>query len=113
MDTLGSMVNVYSEKLKYAHEYYEVLTIPSTYTEQLDIETVGTVTLKILFGKNFKRRVLMSRSNGKGFLKNTKKLKHKNNKIYLENISENKKYEIEFELNYPISCSMEAKVYGY
>ncbi len=42
----------------------------------------------------------------------TKKLKYRLNKIFLENLTENKKYEIEFILDYPITCSLEARVYG-
>ena len=64
MHTLQYLVSKYSDRLNYAQDYYDTLTNPNTHNTTLNIDNIGTVTLKILFGKNFKRRVLMSRGNG-------------------------------------------------
>lgn len=64
MSTLQYLVSKYSDRLNYAQDYYDTLTNPNTHTTMLNIDNIGAVTLKILFGKNFKRRVLMSRGNG-------------------------------------------------
>lgn len=63
-DTLEDMINRYSDKLKYAKDYYDVLTDVNTHTTDIKIDNIGIATLKVLYGKNYKRKILMSRGNG-------------------------------------------------
>lgn len=63
-NTLKDLINMYSDSLKFSYDYYQVLVSDKTVSKDIEISDIGTVNIKVLFDKNFKRRVLMSRGNG-------------------------------------------------
>ncbi|AGY75244.1 hypothetical protein [Clostridium autoethanogenum] len=63
-DSLSHIMKKYSTDLKYANDYYKVLVSDKCVSTQIGIGDIGNINLRILFNKDFKRRILMSRSNG-------------------------------------------------
>lgn len=63
-DSLQSIMAKYSSNLSYANDYYKVLTSDQSISTKIAVGDIGSINLQILFNKDFKRRILMSRSNG-------------------------------------------------
>lgn len=63
-DSLPDIMQKYSAYLKYADDYYKVLISSKSISTKIPIGNFGNINLKVLFDKNFKRRILMSRKNG-------------------------------------------------
>lgn len=63
-ETIHSLIECYKTELPLAYNYYEVLSNEKTVSITHDFEGLGELELKILIKKDFRRRILMARSNG-------------------------------------------------
>lgn len=63
-DSLPDIMQKYSADLKYANDYYKVLISSESKSKEISVGDIGNINFKVLFDKNFKRRILMSRKNG-------------------------------------------------
>lgn len=63
-DSLPDLMQKYSADLKYANDYYKVLISDKSVSAEIPVGNIGNINFKVLFDKNFKRRILMSRNNG-------------------------------------------------
>ena len=62
--TIHTLIEEYKDYLPLAYNYYLVLTDENTITISENFQGLGILELKILIKKDFKRKVLMARSNG-------------------------------------------------
>lgn len=62
--SLPEYIEKYKEKAELAYNYYQVLTSDKTIDFSENFMELGKVTLKVLLGSEFKRRVLVTRKNG-------------------------------------------------
>lgn len=63
-DTLPKLIEAYKDKLKYAYNYYQVLTSEETQELTYEMENLGKFNLKILLNQGFHRKILVTRING-------------------------------------------------
>lgn len=62
--TIGDLLYQYKEALPLTYNYYEVLTNANAVCITEDFEGLGKLELHVLIQKDFRRKVLMARSNG-------------------------------------------------
>lgn len=62
--TIPELVEKYAKDIPLAHNYYEVLVSDDTVSVEHNFEGLGNLQLYILIQKEFRRKVLMARSNG-------------------------------------------------
>lgn len=62
--TINDLVEKYKEEIPLTYNYYQVLTNEDTISISEKFEELGTIELKIMIQKEFRRKVLMARSNG-------------------------------------------------
>ncbi|NMA49673.1 MAG: hypothetical protein GX947_07890, partial [Tissierellia bacterium] len=63
-DTLPSLIETYKDKLKYAYNYYQVLTSEETQELTYEMEGLGKFELKVLLKQGLHRKILVTRING-------------------------------------------------
>ncbi len=62
--TLPIFIDQYKQSAELAYNYYQVLTSKDAVIFKEDFKGLGNVTLRVLLGSEFKRRVLVTRKNG-------------------------------------------------
>jgi hypothetical protein len=63
-ENLPLLIEQYQSTVKYAYNYYQVLTSDETITIKEDFAGLGEIELKILLSQNLHRKVLIARSTG-------------------------------------------------
>ncbi len=63
-ENLSELIEKYKDEIPLAYNYYQVLTSKETVYISEEFENLGKLSLHILIKKDFRRKVLMARSNG-------------------------------------------------